>query len=218
MIDGLDDFLTNYPAMSLKPTAGSDSLWLKGRVRINHQFDNHPPINTKVRLEIEIPKHYPASPPTFRELDQYFPVSGDYHVNPNQTLCLASPFQLKMFLALTPNFNKFFKHFFIPFAYAVCLKIQHNIDMIFGELSHGDLGEIEDFEEAFGVRGRIKVLRSLQALSVRKRISNKDDCPCGCGKRLGVCDFHYLLNTFRCIPRSHYKATLQRLKNYKELK
>lgn len=218
MIDGLNDFLKSYPAMSIKPTADSGSLRLKGSIRINHQFENYPVINKNIRLEIEIPKNYPASPPVFRELDGYFPISGDYHVNHDQTLCLASPFQLKMFLALTPDFNEFFKHFFIPFAYAVCLKIQHNIDMVFGELSHGVVGEIEDLEDALGVNGQAKVLLSLRALSTKKRIANKRDCPCGCGKILGKCSFHFLLNDFRGISRAYYKKTLERLTNYKELK
>lgn len=204
--------------MSLKPIAESSSLRLKGSVRINHQFESYPEINAKIRLEIEIPKDFPNTPPIFKELDRYFPVSGDYHVNPDQTLCLASPFQLKMFLVSTPDFYKFFQHFFIPFGYAVCLKIQQNIDMVFGELSHGDDGEIEDFEEAFGIKGRIKILRSIRALSLKKRVANKIHCPCGCKERLGICDFHFKLNGFRSIPRSHYKKTLERLTNFKELK
>lgn len=218
MVNGLDDFLKNYSAMMLKPRADSDSLWLMGSVRINHQFQSYPAINTKISLEIEIPKDFPYKPPIFKELNRYFPVSGDYHVNPDQTLCLASPFQLKMFLVATPDFNEFFQKFFIPFAYAVCLKIQHNIDMVFGELSHGGNGEIEDFEEAFGVSGRFHVLGCLRLLSIRKRVANKKNCPCGCKNRLKECHFHFKLNDFRSIPRSHYKKTLERLTNLKELK
>lgn len=211
MIYGLEDFLKTYSAMSLRPRTDSDSVWLRGSVRINHQFEKYPAINKKVHLEIEIPKDFPSTPPIFKELDNFFPVSADYHVNPDQTLCLSSPFQLKMFLVSTPDFNEFFKNFFIPFAYAVCLKIQHNIDMVFGELSHGDDGEIEDFEEAFGVDGRFQVLGCLHALSIRKRVANKKKCLCGCGLRLGRCKLHLRLNNYRKMPRKYFQSAFNRL-------
>lgn len=111
----------------------------------------------------------------------------------------------------TNSFNDFFNGLFIPYAYAVLLKVNHGIDMIFGELSHGDEGEIEDYIDAFNSSSKSHALKCLNALSVRKRVANKKPCPCGCQKRLGICSLHLKLNGYRTLPRCFFRNAYNKL-------
>lgn len=198
--------------MHLKPTGSNATLILTGTVLLNHQYEKFPLVSERLKMHIEIPDNYPNQEPIFKEIGGVFPKSGDYHINPDGSLCLGSPFRIKLALSENNSFNVFFKFFFIPYAYASILKLRHEIGFIFGELSHGSKGEIEDFCELFGVSTSIAVAECLSALSIKKRIANKKKCPCGCSGRLGTCEIHLKLNVFRKkLPRSWFREKRQRL-------
>ena len=189
------------------PVGADGSISLEGKVYLNHSYDKHPTINNVVELKIIIPKSYPCEPIKFEEVGGLIPKSPDYHVNPDGSLCLGSPFKVMKALRLNADLNTFFESFFIPYIYAVILKIEHNINFIFGELSHGTTGEVEDLEEIFAVSGKDKVLACLDALAMKKRIANKRPCPCDCNTRLGRCSTRFAINPQRKIfPRSWYRA------------
>lgn len=191
--------------MRLEPLQLNAPLIVSGKVQLNHQYQNHPTIDCLVSLRIIISSEYPKIPPVFEEIGDLIPKTGDYHVNPDGTLCLASP--LRLLLALSENscINNFHEKFFIPYAYAALLKLHHKIDFVFGELSHGDEGLLEDFHDVFGVNDKDSVVACLKALSQKKKIANKNTCPCGCGKRLGSCKLNYIINQYRnLLTRNQY--------------
>ena len=66
--------------------------------------------------------------------------------------------------------------------------------MVFGELSHGNMGLLEDYLELYE-KEQIEVVRSL--VNKKKRVANKILCPCGCHQRLGKCKLHYKINALR---------------------
>lgn len=189
------------------PVEADGSISLEGKIYLNHSYDKYPTINNVVELKIIIPESYPCEPIKFEEVGGLIPKNADYHVNPDGSLCLGSPFKAMKALRLNPDLNTFFESFFIPYIYAVILKIEHDINFIFGELSHGTTGEVEDLEEIFAVSGKDKVLACLDALAMKKRIANKRPCPCDCNTRLGRCSTRFAINSQRKIfPRSWYRA------------
>lgn len=206
-LDGLKEFLANNPMMRLEPLGSDASLVISGKIQLNHKYHDYPTIVCWMKLKLTILPGYPNVSPIFEETGGLIPKSGDFHVNPDGTICLGSPFRLRMALSKDCCINNFYQLFFIPYAYAALLKLNYNIDFVFGELSHGRKGEIDDFCDIFGVGNKFTVIKSLKSLSQKKRIANKLMCPCGCGKRLGICGFHYIINRYRKVTsrRQFYK-------------
>lgn len=214
-----------YPLMGYAlDQSDSGGLLLKGEVGIHHKYKERPEIKASVQIEVFIPCSYPRAVPRITEISQLVPRSLDYHMYEGGTICLSSEFSMKSHLAEHSDFLDFFTAFFIPYIYAALLKKKHGIDFkyIFGDLSHGVEGEIEAYKYAFKLRDEVaesralmypldfyhgggsvnwviakKVLHTLYALSKKKRIVNKQPCPCGCGKKLAQCDFRYLINSHR---------------------
>lgn len=199
-------------------------LLLKGEVGIHHKYKELPEIKASIQIEVFIPSSYPRAVPRITEISQLIPRSLDYHMYEDGVICLSSEFSMKSHLAKNSNFLDFFTVFFIPYIYAALLKKKHGIDFkyIFGDLSHGVEGEIEAYKYAFKLRDEvaenralmlpldfyhggggiswvvaIKVMLTLNALSKKKRIANKETCPCGCGKKLAKCDLRNLVNSNR---------------------
>lgn len=198
--------------MQIQPMDEKGDLVIEGKVFVNHHHENYPTVHRAVGLKITIPDNYPNEPPCFEETSGIIPRTGEYHINPDNSLCLGSPFHVAKELKSNPDLNRFYEYFFMPYIYAVLLKIEEGIDFIFGELSHGNKGEVEDLLSEFGVSTQEQVLSCLKALSQKKRISNKKPCPCDCGQRLGKCKTHKTLNKFRAIlPRGWYRHGHHRL-------
>lgn len=68
--------------------------------------------------------------------------------------------------------------------------------MPFGDLAHGRLGIIQDYMRLLRVDTEEATMKMLYLLGVKKRIANKQPCPCKSGRRLGRCHNH-LLNSLR---------------------
>lgn len=198
--------------MNVLPTSRGRAIELKGKVKLSHQFDSFPEVNRFVEIKVTIPEHYPLTAPIIEEVGGFVPKRDDFHVNPDHSLCLGTPFRIEAFIRKEPNFNTFYKRFFIPYIYAVSLKIMNNIDFVFGELKHGNAGELEDFGDIFGLKNRSQIFSCINALSMKKRLANKKSCPCECGRRLGVCRFHYKVNQQRdVLPRNWFRSLKSRL-------
>ena len=79
--------------------------------------------------------------------------------------------------------------------------------MPFNELAHGVRGLLDDYRELFGVSNDDSCIQMLKMLSLKKRVANKLPCPCGSGKRLGICH-QKRLNPFREVAsRSWFKRS-----------
>ena len=203
-ISGLDTFLSNNYLMRVAPVT-SEHLVMVGRVKISHVAKGYPVINQELKISVDIPSDYPKNPPKFRELGGFIPKNEKFHINPDGSICLGSPFSLMVQLQADDCFNNLFENFFIPYAYACLLKINHNIDFVFGELEHGNRGEIEELAERFKVTNDDQVVKCLKALTLKKRVANKKICPCGCLRKLAECKTHEHLNSCRILlPRSKF--------------
>lgn len=197
--------------MRIVPSTSRLGSTLKGKVKIHHYIDGFPEISEYLEIEIFIPNEYPKSPPIFKEIGGCIQHIPKNHINGDGSLCLGSPFRLLQELNKNNCFLSFYNTLFIPYAYAVLLRIRYDINFIFGELSHGDKGEFEDFMSQFRSNSELEVLFFLKYLSLKKRVANKLICPCGCKKKLRDCPTHNMINKFRNIPRCWYRETFNRL-------
>ncbi len=211
-INGLDRFFKENPLMGYEPVTRDGETRLKGKVQLHHSYENYPVVQQLIELQIIIPPGYPNDPPVFEEIGGFIPRADDYHINPNGSLCLGSPFRVDTFLRDNSDFLVFFNAFFIPYIYAVALKKDLGINFVFGELKHGTEGELEDFASVIGLINQSELVACADVLSLKKRIANKKPCPCNCGLRLGKCVAHHRLNKLRkSLPRNWYQKFKTRI-------
>jgi len=196
LLNSLDQFLDDYPGMSTSPHSDS-GVCLRGKFHFNADVSGHEKIEDSYTLEIIVPEKYPREIPKVRENGGKIPRDGNYHINQDGSLCLGSPLRLLKKNYSFPNLSGFAKNCLIPFLYAVSYKLRNGGDFILGELPHGDQGIVDDYSQMFGLTEVSQIAQAIQLLGVEKKIANKQPCPCGCGKRLGVCSFHHKLNEFR---------------------
>lgn len=205
-------FLKENSGLVIAPSRAS-GLILKGNFQFRRTYQENDEIFDQFDVKISVASNFPKSAPVIEELGGRIPRTGDYHVNPDGTLCLGSPIRLLKIASEHPTLSDFIEICLVPHLYASSYKLQHGGNFIFGELAHGNQGEIEDYEDLFQLKGKTAVLNALKALGTKKRISNKKPCPCGCGLRLGRCRTHLILNTFRKLsPRSFFRKSYQSLK------
>ena len=200
---GLDDFLLEYPGMSVIVDLSSD-LVLRGEFEFSARFKNDPEVRDVFSLEIRVPEKFPAGLPTVKELAGKVPRDGKHHINPDNTLCLGSPLRLRTLIVDDPTLPGFAVNCIVPFLYWISSK-----KFAAGELEHGKPGVIADYTSLFVLSDPKQVVLALKLLGMKRRQANKKPCPCGCGKRFGKCNYRFLLNCFRdAAPRWWYRAHL----------
>ncbi len=198
--------MKDYHGMSIGPSRGT-AMILKGTFAFSATHKSGGKITDSYQLEITVPAEFPKLLPTARETGGKIPRDGKHHVNDDKSLCLGSPLRLRLKISEKPTLSGFAENCLVPFLYAVSYKLQNDVEFPFGELSHGEAGIIEDYMEMFGLKSKSEVQYALELLGTRRRIANKQHCPCNCGQRLGKCRLHWALNRFRyLISRSWFKA------------
>jgi len=198
--------LDDYPGMSTAPYS-NDGVCLRGNFRFMANVSGSKNMDISYKLEIIIPHKFPQAIPKVKEIGRKIPRDHSFHIYPNGSLCLGSPLRLLNKIYKSPSLSGFAETCIVPYLYAVSLKLRNGDDFVFGELAHGDSGIMDDYSYIFGLKEQYQIIQAIQLLGVKKRIANKKICPCGCGKRLGICSFHHKLNKFRKMaPVSWFKA------------
>lgn len=205
----LQTFQKDYRQMAIQPSVDS-TVVIQGKFEFTGTSDTHPTITDSYELKIVVDTEDSRSLPDVYELGGKIPPSADWHVNQDSTVCLGSPLGLQIAMGWNVELNSFVDKCLVPYLYAISLKLRYRYNqMPFGELEHGDAGLTQDFQQLLGLGDRKKIISALNLLSIRKRVSNKRPCPCGCNKRLGSCPYHLRLNKFRkLLPRSAYRRIL----------
>lgn len=202
----LDRFLQCYPRMTITPRRDSN-LRLEGTFDFSAQAKESKQITDFYQLRIDISSAFPLVVPDVTEIGRKIPRDGKYHVNSDGTLCLGSPLRLKWKLSQKPTLIGFAANCLAPYLYAISHSLKYGGKFPFGELDHGRKGVVADYLALFSLRTEEEVRRTLFLLGMKKRIANKKPCPCGCGRRLGVCRFHYKINNFRKLAhRAWFRA------------
>jgi hypothetical protein len=209
-IIGLDQFLDDNPLMSKTVYLGA-GVRLCGEFRFNANVCGCEEIEDSYMLEIIVPDQFPRDIPTVKEFGNKIPRDGSFHVNGDGSLCLGSPIRLMKKIYDAPSLTGFVSKCLIPYLYAVSNKLKNGKEFPFGQLSHGVRGISEDYLDIFGLRDINQVRRAIQLLFNKKRVANKKLCPCGCGKKLGDCSFHNILNGYRKIV---FKSWFSKIHNF----
>lgn len=210
-LHGTLEFLNDYPEMSFGPIKQGE-INLKGTFRFRANYVDGPVIEDSYKLEILVPEEFPFKFPKVTELEGKIPRNYNYHINPDDTLCVGSPLRVMLKLKGSVTLNTYTEECLVPYLYAVSYKLRNGGNFIFGELEHGKKGIVHDYCDILDLSNLGQVANALLLLSMKKRLANKKLCPCGCGKRLGICDFHNKLNLLRTVaPRSFYKRQLLEL-------
>jgi hypothetical protein len=205
-LNRLSQFLRDYPGMSTAPCSVAGVL-LRGKFWFKANVSGSYEIVDSYNLEIIVPDKFPHALPKVKEIGGKIPRDGNFHVNPNGSLCLGSPLRLLKKIYGAPNLTGFADKCLVPYLYAVSYKLMHGGDFVFGELAHGEQGIADDYSIMLGLKKKHQIIPAIQLLGIKKRLANKRLCPCGCGKKLGVCPFHHKLNEFRRMaPVSWFKA------------
>ncbi|WP_460597696.1 ubiquitin-conjugating enzyme family protein [Geomonas sp. Red276] len=201
---GVQRFLDDYPGMTLRPCRDKGVI-----LRGTFTFCGTPPAATQIcdayELELEVPSSFPKEIPTVKETGGRIPRDGTFHINPDDTLCLGSPLSILIRVAQEPTLTGFASKCIVPFLYAVSKRLADGGGFAFSELRHGKRGILDDYVEVLDLSGPDDVVAALKLLAMRRRVANKQPCPCNCGKRLGRCRYHFKLNRFRGMaPRSWF--------------
>jgi hypothetical protein len=203
---GVDQFLKDYPGMSLGPSRGCEVV-LKGRFSFEAQPENGKAITDSFDLGVTVPHGFPCEIPSVRETGGRIPRDGRYHINPDDTFCLGSPIRLLGKISERPTVVGFVETCLVPYLYAVSHKLQYGGDFMFSELAHGTQGIIDDYMGLFGLRTRLQVLHALRLLGMKRRMANKKPCPCDCGRRLGKCSVNLKIIRYRRMaPVSWFRS------------
>lgn len=196
---GLEDFLATHQRIRISEI-NDDQLVLAGEYHLNAQLAGGHLVDRTYQLKLVCSREYPEKLPMVYDEERYFPRDQEYHTYDDGSFCLGSEVRIKSLLIDDDSLSAFFEKIVDRFLYAVTHRIEFGI-FPYGELSHGQQGLIDDYGELFDLKGKPAVLQALKALGKRKREANKLPCPCGCGFRLGICDFRFSLNVFRKVAK-----------------
>ena len=192
--------------MSTAPSSDA-GVRLRGKFRFKANVPDNGWVDDCYLLEIFIPTNFPPDFPKVQEVGGKIPRDGTFHVNSDGTLCLGSPLRLLKKINCAPYLISFTEKCLVPYLYAVSHKLRYGGKFVLGELAHGNQGILDDYSAIFGLKEKHQIKQAIKLLGLKKRIANKSLCPCGCGKRLGMCPFHHKLNEFRKMaPASWFKA------------
>lgn len=212
---GAEDFLRDYPGMSFAPMRAS-GFTLRGTFSFTAIYNGAPSITDSYSLKIFIPEKFPYDLPQVTELNNKIPRDYKHHINPDDTLCVGSPFRVLTKIHKQPTLNTYAEECLVPYLYAISHKLRYGGKFIFGELRHGDEGILDDYLDLLGLDELKQVLYALELLAKKKRVANKKLCPCNCGRRLGVCPLHNKINELRRVShRSFFKNQFVSLKKLK---
>lgn len=201
----LEMFLEKYPQMSLAPS-NKDEHIVQGVLSLDIMDDQYGMIKDDFFIKIVIPENFPEDIPTVYELGDRFPKTPDYHTYPDASLCLGSKMSLKKRIKETPTLEGFIHCCVVPYFYAIALYLQGKERFVFGELSHGLAGIIQDYMEVFELSSIEQVIKLLEILSLKSNQGNKKECPCGCNRVVTKCSFHKKVVEYRnAMTRKEYE-------------
>ena len=179
---------------------GDERVVVEGEYYLNAEMDGYEAIQETYKITIIFPARYPRSLPQVTETGNRIPRNSDHHTHENGSFCLGSEIKLKSILFEHPSVIDFIKRILDPFLYNISYKLRYDL-YPYGELDHGEDGLIDDYQRLFNVPDKASVLQVLRALGKRRRDANKLPCPCGCGERIGKCDFRFNLQRWRRLEK-----------------
>jgi hypothetical protein len=199
---GLTELLDRYHGLALLPTRG-DGTVIAGELEFTatDAIGDHAVTETFM-IELLVPAKYPRLVPAVREIAGRIPRS--FHTNPDSTLCLGSPLRILIRMNARPSLIGFVEGCVVPFLYGF-VRHERGEGLPFGDLTHGIPGLLDDYKSLLGVTDDYSCVGMVRMLGLKRRVANKQLCPCGSGARLGRCH-HRRLNRLRSLaPRAWFQ-------------
>lgn len=181
ILSQISELQNNYAGLSLIAD-DAEALLVRGKLTFSAQYDGVS-IEDEYEVEITIPQDYPDILPAVKETGGKVP--EEFHLNPDGTLCLGVPLEVKRKFRQNPCLLGFVEELLIPFLYSNSYKEKYG-EMPFGELSHGTEGILEYYKEAFDVDDDYAVLGFLRILA-ENGYRGHMNCPCGSNTKLRDC-------------------------------
>lgn len=184
---GLDALLDDQPGLQIRPSPAG-LLRLEGDVRFRAAPSMLPEIQDSFQLRIDVPLGFPDDVPVVIETAGRIPRGDEAaHLYPDGSFCLGAPLRLLLIAKVTPSVLAFFDRCVVPALYNAAYRERHGGRLPLGELAHGGIGELDDYVDLFRVDTYRQALDALRLAGTKRRDANKQPCPCGCRRRLGVC-------------------------------
>jgi hypothetical protein len=203
-------FLQAYPGMALAPATGGPTVF-SGGFSFEASWDGVD-VKDTYDLRIEVAS-YPEVLPRVFETGGRIPHQIDAHVfEASGRLCLGSELRLRQILGPTLDLLFFADRCIVPFLFATTHRASAG-RFILGELAHGHAGLYDDYQAILGVTGEDAVGASLRILATKPNAADRHPCPCGCGKRLVLCEFRNRIEQIRRLaPRKVFQQMAQVLR------
>jgi len=193
----IDEFLLMQPFMK-SMIENSGNTVLNGEYHFSAQMKGYSKLTDKYQLRISISSDFPYTIPKVQETAGKIKRDIDNHLDSQGFLCLGSNFRLFGILHQNPTFTCFENDCLIPYLYNIAHKrVWHSSVFPGGELKHGTEGILDDLCEQFNLKTHEQARNAFKAISVDKKIANKQPCPCGCGRILSRCELRIEINKYR---------------------
>lgn len=210
-------FTEKYPLMNIKPSS-KDAWIVQGRVDLDITHAEHGKVIDSYLIEMRIPKNFPREIPQVFELEKKIPKVVDYHTYTDGSLCLGSPLSVKKRIFENPTVEGFLEECIVPYLFAMSLHLKNKNGFVFGELYHGTAGVIQDYIEIFGLKTVDQLIETIDILSMKKRVGNKQTCPCGCERVITRCRLIKIVNEYRDVmTRSEFKSQKEEIMDFLKL-
>jgi hypothetical protein len=207
-------FLQAYPSMALAPAAGGVVVF-RGQFGFEADWEGIE-VKDTYDLRIEVAP-YPGALPKVFETGGRIPHKIDEHVfESSGRLCLGSELRLRQMIGPNLDLVSFADRCIVPFLYAATRRKSEG-RFVLGELPHGEKGLYEDYQAILGVNSDEAVRAALRILAVKPTVADRHPCPCGCGKRLILCDYRNRIAEIRRLgPRKVFKSVDRALREPKK--
>jgi len=159
---------------------------IRGKLSFSASFQNNTAITDTYSVIITLPCDYPYSPPFVQETGGRIP--ADFHQNPDRTLCLGIPIELRQRFKKEPTLLAFVKNLLIPYLYSYSYFEKYG-KLPFGEFAHGGKGIREYYQELFKTDDIYIVLELLKIMAGGKY---RGHLPCSCGSGIRASKCHNL--------------------------
>lgn len=179
-----------------------------GELGLDHVYDSVR-MTGKFNLEITVSKNFPSQVPIVKEVSNRIDKNYPHRYN-NGQLCLASDFELKMYISQNLDISSFIDMYIIPYLYTYRYYEEYGV-YPFGERSHGILGDLEYIKELFMVSEWSQVFDIIYFISSSSYRGHLL-CPCGSGKRIRNCHGDTLMKVMNAGLKNECKAIMMELR------
>lgn len=197
-----EELSAKYTDLVLVPPSDDSRIYVvRGMLRFTVAYEGEPEkIECGYQIDLVLSPEYPERHPVVIEVGGR--VDKDFHTNSNGSLCLGAPLAVRKTFANRPTLIGFVEDCVVPFFYSYEFKKKYG-KLPFGELSHGDLGIVENYRDIFDVKDDFGVLGLVKILAdncYRGHLT----CPCGSGHKLRHCHGSQLRNLIQYQSQNEF--------------